>query len=769
MNILKFALRSKVDVQGVNSRRWRVSLQLSTAILLGSIPTVGFAQAQASAGTADQGDSGDIIVTANKREQSAQSVGIAVTALGADALASLGRQDITSIAKLSPSVQIQPLAGPTLTVINIRGVSQNDFSDNQEAPVAFYNDGVYIGSMGATSGMTFDLDRVEVLRGPQGTLFGRNATGGLVQIITAKPTKTLEGYLTVSAESRGAVTTEGAISGPLSDRVRARLSIASNIGGAYFKNFSGPNLGGQKFYAARGQVAADVGAEGALNLKVQYMRNDHERTVGIYGWRAAAPNALFQGEFLGPNDLGTFYDLFTGLPYTTCPGCDGLGYKEPDNNPYTGSLRDVSSFTRTYWSGTASYEQPISDDVKLTSVTDYQHMSKRALFNDSVGPSIALYSDSSNRFWQLSQELRLSGQSNNLQWVVGAYGLKMRSNSPITVDFSNRYPGFVPTANQTTSTRSFAVFGQVEYALSEQITAIGGLRYTWDKKYTNYLHYNAGVLDYEFNRSTAPNLASRSDNDWSGKFELDFKPNANTLLYASINRGIKSGGFNRPQFTPSSDAVFNFGPETLTSLEGGAKLTLLDRLATLNVSGFHYWYDGYQGFQTQGLEVNINNLKARLYGAEVELNLRPARGLLIQTYGTYTHAKVFGVILPVVELVVDRRMPLTPRWSTGALARYSFDLGGGQASIQANAKYNSSQYFSMLNEPVNREDGYLVADARISYRPASSPVEISLFVNNLTNKAYRLLSNDLSGVSGNVEQFYAKPRIFGISLTANLN
>jgi iron complex outermembrane recepter protein len=168
----------------------------------------------------------EVVVTAQKREQKLQDIGIAVTAVNNHLLELAGKTDIKALVSVVPSLQINQYS-PAQTSFNIRGISQNDFNDSQEGPVAFYNDEVYVSTAGAIAGQTFDLDHVEVLRGPQGTLFGRNATGGLVHVITAKPTKDFESYVTLSGGSHGQFSTEAAISGPFTDRMRGRLSRQS--------------------------------------------------------------------------------------------------------------------------------------------------------------------------------------------------------------------------------------------------------------------------------------------------------------------------------------------------------------------------------------------------------------------------------------------------------------------------------------------------------------------------------------------------------------
>src|SRR3984885_12103143 len=225
---------------------------------------------------AGEGDKlAEIIVTAQKREQNLQDVGTSVTAFDGPALQQLGLKNVTDIAGQVPGLQFNQY-GATVTIYNLRGVSQNDFSDHQEAPVAVYSDDAYIASTGALAGSLFDLQRVEVLRGPQGTLFGRNATGGLIQYVSAAPTDTPEGYLELTGGNFGTINSEGAISGPLTDMLSARLSFATSDHDGYITNRVGPDINNQKQYAARLQFRLKLADNDEIRVKLHALNNDHE-------------------------------------------------------------------------------------------------------------------------------------------------------------------------------------------------------------------------------------------------------------------------------------------------------------------------------------------------------------------------------------------------------------------------------------------------------------------------------------------------------------
>lgn len=695
---------------------------------------------------------GDIIVTAQKREQNIQKIGASISAIGTEGLKSIGRQDITALTNLIPSVQANQYS-PTLTVFNIRGVSQNDFSDSQEAPIAFYNDEVYVAPLGAISGQNFDLERVEVLRGPQGTLFGRNATGGLIQIVSAKPTPTLEGYATLTVGSYGQISTEGAISGPLTDNIRARLSFTSNNNNGYIRNLGGGNLGNSKFYGGRVQIAADIGSGGKLLLKGQLLRNDHE-AGGPYSYIGASPGPFGLGQPIGPNDN----------PFGTCNGCDLDGYRKTSTDPFLANVDTRGNFDRTYYTGTARYTQSLGS-VTLTSITDFQRL-KKDYTEDSDATPISFFNyQTRQRSNQFSQEIRLNGDDGGIHWVFGGYYFSLDTRNGYHVSlpvFADQLDYFTRTR-----TRSEAVFGQLEYPITSTISLIGGARYSWEQKRLNYSIFDLGTSFANVTPENRPDIAKKQFNNYSGKVEVDFKPSNNVLLYASVNRGTKGGGFGTLGYVPPDLSRIPYGQEVLTSYEGGFKLTLLDRKMHFNGSVFHYDYDNYQAYSAIGLSQFITNNQARVNGVEFEVNGTLFRGLDYQLFGTYLDAKVLNLALPDGTIASSRNMPQAPRWSAGGMLRYGFQAFSGELALETDWKWNSSQYFSAFNAPIDRQEAYAVGNVRIEYKPRNMPFDVSFFVQNVTDKQYLVYSLDLSAL-GYANHVYGRPRWFGGTVTFHI-
>jgi len=240
--------------------------------------------AQTTAGTKVD----EIVVTAQRREQRLQDVGIAVTALNGKAIATLGLKDSTDLTRVVPSLKLNAYT-PSAVVFNIRGVSQNDFGDEQEPPVAVYQDDSYCSSFICSGFPMFDLQRVEALRGPQGTLFGRNATGGAVQFISNKPTKDFDAYAKVTYGSYNEAIEEGAVSGPLADNIQMRVSGMHDWGDGYLQNIipGAASRGAENHYALRDIIEWQPVSGANVELEVRYARNPHENSAGMYSWEAA--------------------------------------------------------------------------------------------------------------------------------------------------------------------------------------------------------------------------------------------------------------------------------------------------------------------------------------------------------------------------------------------------------------------------------------------------------------------------------------------------
>lgn len=705
-----------------------------TALAAAGLPAISGAQEASSADRLTE-----VVVTAQKREQNLQDVGTSVTAFDSASLGRLGLKDVTEIASQVPGLQYNQY-GATVTIYNLRGVSQNDFSDHQEAPIAVYADDAYIASTGALAGSLFDLQRVEVLRGPQGTLFGRNATGGLIQYVSNQPTDTLDGYLDVAGGNFGAIMTEGALSGPLTDTLSARAAFATSYHEGYITNRIGHAIADEKQYAGRLQFTWKPSERSEFRLKVHALTNDHE-TAGNYSWASAQPDATGRGVFT------------PGAP-------DDFGYTTPSTDPFNQAEDRRGIFNRTVLGATLHAIWKL-DPFTVTSVTDYLQVQKRYGEDSDVSPNPIFNYDVLYHFQQFSEELRLNGALDSFRWVAGLYYLNYQSRDTGTTDLIQ--PIGLGRANFVLHTHSPSVFAQGEYDLTKQFTFIAGARYTYDdKKFDfDYTCFNCPQTVI-YNPSTFPQ-AARDFNIVTGKVELDYKPVQDVLLYGSWNRGSKGGGWSAPTAGPVDPLTLPYNTEKITNIEFGFKSTFWDGRARLNGSVFHYDYKDYQGFFLDVSTQVVENVDAKVKGGELEFAVVPVHGLNLQLGLSHLESSVPRTPTPS-GLVVPAEMPQAPHWSLNAVARYEWALFGGRASVEADAKWNSAQYLELINAPVDLQPSYTLVNARVGFGSSDGRWEASAYIKNAADTQYRIYNLDLSGFIGVNQGVYGAPRMFGLDL-----
>ena len=732
----------------------------------------------------------EVIVTAQKREQSLQDIGISVTAFTGGQIRELGYTNTIDIAAQTPGLNIIQFH-PTLTTAVIRGVSQNDFADHLEPPIALYVDEAYVSAMGAGHVRLFDLERVEVLRGPQGTLFGRNATGGLMHYISAKPTEENEGYFEFTYGSYEQKKFEGAISGPITDNLLGRISFAGNFHDGVAENRIGPDVRGSEAYALRGQLEYRANEDVTVNLKMHYANDDD---VGnAYTHTPVTQNADGLGVRVGPNDLANGF----------CPGCDFFGFVDPDNDPFTGSYDETGEFRRGITGITGKVTWDVGD-MTLTSITDYLHMNKNYREDTDGSPNPLFVFETDQDFEQISQELRLNGEvGDNLRWTGGLYYLDIehRGNLNFFLDlpftsptFSFGEPGnFIsgPTTNSVNSD-SWAIFGHMEYDFNENWSVLGALRYTEDDRNIDF--NSADVLggnitglgftltipfdlqtdpDFLDPTATGPSadLFRQSFNNVSAKVELDWRPNEDTLVFVSFNRGHKAGNARVPAGgNPTLPlTTFPHDEEVLHSVEGGFKLTLLDGRARFNANVFYYDYKDYQAFITVPnivpAALSIINLDAEAVGGELEFDFSPTENWNFRFGASFIDSEVPNTPLPSGRLIKSE-LPYAPSFSLNGLARYNWPAFGGTMAIQADFTHSDEFCFTVLCAPLDQEESYTIGNFRVSYTTGDERWKIAAFVNNVSDTEYRLYSLDISSLSIATDAF-ANPRWAGGTISYN--
>ncbi len=717
----------------------------------------------------------EIIVTAQKRDQNLQDVGIAITAFSGEQLRALGISDSVELANQTPGLIFTQAGGSQLSGLpSIRGVSQNDFGSHQETPDALYVDEVYVSNLSAISTLMFDTERVEVLKGPQGTLFGRNATGGLIHIISRKPTAKADGYFDLTAGSFNQVRVEAAVGGAITDTVNFRLAGISNNNDGWIKNDLGD--------ATINDIAEDIINDDtkAMRLHLQFIPNedlDILLTGNYYQLDNINAGAAFvEGAALDADLRGIRRpDLPTDALF-------GGTYIDADGDPYTGAFGFDGNLYRDAWGVTANIQYDISDSMSLVSISNFSAVKLGYFEDNDLSPGDFARFRQGTDTDQVTQEVRLHVEGDGLDWLVGAYYLH------IDGDFFRGFgvPAFGVDADTPYSveTESWALFTQAEYAFNDQVKLIGGIRWTDDKKQMdlatacNIIPATVVALDCDtagfitvpgnlFDLGTFND--SISEGDFSGKLELDWTPTNDTLLYASLSRGIKGPGFNAPLDGSLTPAEMPFKGEVLTAYEIGVKQTFWNGKAHFNASGFYYDYKDFQSFDQRGLTLIVRNKDAEIYGLDAELGLEPGYGISARVGLSLLHTEVKDTVLPSGRLI-NTEATQAPSFTVNWVLLKDWDMkwhsGAGTIRAQFDANYTDDLQAGVVNAPATAIDANFLANARLSYIDASGKYEVSIFSKNIFDRAQRVYAFDLS-LLGYIENNYTPPRWIGASFKYN--
>ncbi len=761
----------------------------------------------------------EITVTAQKREQDLQDVAISITAFTGDQMRQLGFNNTDQFDEQVPGLMVTSYGGGVTTTFNIRGAQQLDFADQQEAPVAVYLDGSYNSYLAGVGFNFFDLDRVEVLRGPQGTLFGRNATGGVVHIISKKPSQETEGYVEAGGGEYGKYIVEAAIGGGLTETVSGRVSMYRERNNGYTENTFLPGVDHNQTdnWSARGQLLFEPNDDLSILINGRYSTDDitgagyHlDPSLVDVGGLPGLPGdgfilegtpqqqqAYCQG---APATVGvlSFAPVFGG---TNC-----FGFFE-DNDPQTVAADEPGFYNRDHYgvTGTVTWNTSVGE---VTSITDWQDFKKRYLEDTDASPLqlFDFFQDMDSN--QFSQELRLRGETDRTRWVVGAYYLNIDSTYRVGVDGAGTGVNVDPLTGAPTGpldqdsfggigisldnrytleTTTYAFFGQMEYDINDQFTVIGGLRWTEDEKdmtVTPQCGFAPGLADIsvgncEFLASLGPFAlggfgdivqglglnARRTEGDWSGHIELDYRPNDDWLVYGKVTRGHKAGGFNSGGTLFFTPAEATFKSELPISYEVGFKGTFWDGRARLNGSVYYIDYEDFQTFTQSGLSLLVFNVDAEVYGSELELALSPADGWDVLLGMSILDAEQKNLAGP--GGVRNRPMPNAPDVSLNALVRYERPMMSGFVSAQLDGQYVDTRVLNGIDHPSLTDGDYTILNASVGWRSEDDKWETKLYVKNFTNEVYSPSLFDLAAIVGSSIDQIAPPRWVGGSVRYN--
>lgn len=746
--------------------------------------------------------SNDIIVTAQKRAQNLNDVGLSITAASGSQLQSLGIQNAGDLAKITPGFTFTKSQDGT-PLYTLRGVGFNDYTLGASPAVSVYVDQVPLAYGAFTQGASLDLERVEVLKGPQGILFGQNSTGGAINYIAAKPTQTLEAGMTASYGRFNTFDGEAYVSGPVSDTLAVRLAGSTTVSGPWQTNYNrDAKLGRQD--TLRGRFQAEWKPTDRLSL-----------LFSANGWRDKSDT-----------QAGQLQDLFLQINETTAPGAAAAGAADltetlrriavfrgltpaPDNARAADwdsdrKLRKDDGFFQI--SVRADYE--LTDDISLTSITALSRYNENYVVDRDGTQLKNADVNADGNVKGFNQELRLSGDMSGINWLLGGNYAKNKvrsANDILTGDSTNTaiLPGGPWIAASTTTITQditdWAVFGNVEAELTNTLTVLGGARYAKSKNdYTSCMRGDIGMqttfgvlsdaisgtpgapLDatsclsmdaVTFENTRVPYEDSLKEDNFSWRLGVNYKPNNDMLFYALASRGYKSGSF--PTLPASTTAQFvPVTQESVTAFEVGAKISALNRALQVNVAAFHYIY---RDKQIRGLildpvfnqlEQLVNVPKSRINGAEVEVTARPSDGLTLRGAVTYVDSKILNFTGINNERVLgDYRgsaLPFSPKWHVVADVDYGWDISDSiGAFVGANLLYNSGTNSTLGTAPSSEIDAFTTVDMRAGIKSLDDRWSFSVWGRNVFNEYYwtnQFVTQDV------VVRYAARPVSYGATL-----
>ena len=743
-----------------------------------------------------------IVVTSTKREQSLQDIGLSVTAVTSEEIRDLGINDVEDVIGLIPGTGFNNVAGGGIPVVIIRGVGLQNFRINDTPTTAIYVDEVYQTSIAEAVSTIFDVERVEVLKGPQGGLYGRNAVGGAIQIISAKPNfDEFEGYISAGLEEYGRLETEAVISGPFSDKLAYRIGgkwIESDD--KYFHSVPGDfDHGEEDKWAARGQLQFRPNSNTDFLLKVHGGADKSElplyRAVGMYRRLGLGLSAVTgvtdtgDGAILNAQGATTSINnicdavLNGGRSNSDCETAGGLSENQHGLVSRYDSLSTSRPALDNTWIGASLIGNFYFGPYTLTSITAYDDFNHGRIIDQDMLAEVHQEIDYETDILAYSQELRLGYDSGgDFSWILGA----SYAEDELTEDtllFADtgilRAQIRVPQAQQkyVQTSEAASIYGRSDWTFADKYNLVVEGRYTQETK-----GFDGGV-DLVFPTGALFSLSDVDDSEtydaFAGKVALEYSPTDQSLLYASVSRGFKSGGFFGG-FATSNTQLAPFDNETINALEAGFKTEFPEQALRLNGSVFYYDRQDVQanardprGLVAVSRLTNIGDVET--YGAELETIWAPVDGLSFQGGIAYLKADIVDSELQTsnvfgtsnAESYEGTRLPNQPELTANLRTTYEHPITSDiLGKVQLEYSYKSEQDLQIVVNPLESalltEEAYSLVNLRLSALAENGAWNFSLYATNLFDEKYRESATG-AGPAGVVE-LYGTPRIFGARL-----
>jgi len=745
-------LTSAACVRGVRKHRCLAASVGALTIFAWS----GAAFAQGVPTSANSSDSSanldEIVVTAQKRAEPLSKTPLAISALSNEQLQSAGVVSLQNLTSVVPGIQMRTVSLANSIQVAIRGISNTDFNQTGNPAVSTYIDGVYVGRTQGLYGALYDLERIEVLRGPQGTLYGRNATGGNLNIITAEPTNSFHASADASYGNYNDVQVHGMLNVPVSDTLAVR--------GAFVVHRS------DGFYDTLGTTAHDGGRADDIGGRLTILWTPSTK----FKWRLSVDDYIARGTPGLDFDTGPDGKPLDGLPIFRRPLANS---PEPINN-----IRNLFLRSRMDWQ--------LSDKISLAYLAGYQNLKYDLVFS-SPPPLTILDGSRNDKSESMSHELNLSFESSRIKNIFGFnyFWLGNENNDGYHLynfgltfgakfDDSHKYP---------VRTHSWGIFDQFTFNATDKLRLTGGVRYSRESQavddgnqvFCPMSTYPNLPFSFILSLQSLPGCFSAAQaaakGTWSSvtwKAGVDYDLSDRTMIFASATSGFKSGGLN--QGVPEA---LTFRPEKVRNYEVGLKTHMLGNALSLNADLFYADYRDLQVTQippTLTSPITDNAARAAIYGLEVEAQLKPTRAdtlsgfitLMKATYKDYPNAvdQQFGVIQPNLS---GNYLPHAPRLSGRFEYAHEFSFADGASlTPSASVYYQSKTYLREFNFPVDRVGGYAKVDLRLAYENSSRNWTAEAFVYNLSNTLVR--SNGFTSLT-RYESGYDPPRTYGVRLS----
>lgn len=696
---------------------------------------------------------GSVVVTAQKRTETVQEVPASITAVSGEEIRKDDLRTANDAIRYVPNAQASITEGRARPRWFIRGVGINDPATNVVSPIGVYNDEVYQGNSLLQAFPLFDLERVEVLRGPQGTLWGKNTTGGALSFISKRPAFTPDGYVKASVGSHHERLVEGAYGGPVSDTTAVRFSALNYDRDGIASAPDGSKLGKQSDNAARFQVLTLLNSDLDLLLNVHGRNNHGQRSPWYLDYAGATPTGPLQ--WAGNNTRGN------------------VGYNHDQDNVKSDGISATLNWQRGGYT--------------LTSITALETGERETSGDADYTPINISINHARIKTRQISQELRLaSPKQDRLNWIAGAYFFKEHlgsdtSNAQLApASLTAATPGFYNT-NFGQDTRSVAAFFNTAYALTEKWNAGGGLRWTQERKEIDLtgVRSTSGAASFltpanwwsigsVANRLAqfARQQASRKWNDLSYDLFTEYSLASDQRVYGRHSKGFRSGNFQGSVSPTLAPNVVN--PETLKSYEVGYKSELLDKRVIFNAAAFYYDYQDPQVLinQASPLPTILTNARGgTVKGIELELRAAVTRQLTLQGALGLLRTEYDGL----VQNGIDRsgnEFTRSPHTSFDLGAEYRIPLANGSTvKLATDWHYKSAFFFNALNQstPVLQQQAYWLGNARIAYALSDKKTEFFIAANNITDRGYKTV--EIAPSNGSYKYTLGDPRIVSVGVS----